>query len=406
MQERPEKPSDAHDTAPPSRLGRVLGIIIPIAIIIIAIALSLLASRKIDAQKKEQPQAATPTPVNVIVEQIQITPELPDTLLLPALVEVNRKVQVSAEVAGRIMQLPCVEGAQCRKGDLLAALNTDLLQAEYERAGAQADFDAKQYNRMTYLEPQGAVTTEQVDEKRSQMEISKANMALAKTRLNRARITAPINGVLNKVHVEEGEYVQAGTLIADIVDIETVKVVVMAPEPDISYFSKGDKVKVLFNNHGTEKNTVGVIAYISEVADAGTRSTRIEIDVNNSDRLLRSGQIIRALMTRRVLKNVTLAPLLAIIPLEKGYRVYVTEKPDNAAQDKIRVAAARDITTSRIITKDAQGIDRIQILTGLRPGEQLIINGHRLVTDGQRVRVIATNGKSLKHILTEGKLGR
>lgn len=383
----------------------MLGLLIPLALIVLAIECCALAFLKLQAKETRQPTAVAPIPVNVITEDVKITPELPDVLLLPALVEVNRAVQVSAEVAGRVVEIPCTEGCPCRKGDLLVALNTDLLQAEYDRAKAQADFDTTQYERMTYLEPQGAATTEQADEARSRMEVSKADVTLAKARLDRAVIVAPISGVLNRVLVEEGEYVTPGTAVADIVEMDTVKVVAMVPEPDVHYFHKGDETQVLFDNHGTEESVTGAIIYMSEVADVGTRSTRVEIEVANGDRRLRSGQIVRVLMTRRVLKDVIMVPLLAIIPLEQGYRVYVAEKP-STGNKTTHVAAVRNVTTSRIIKKDAEGIDRVQVLTGLQPGEHLIVNGHRLVTNGQRVNVAAGNGRSLKELLTEAKLGR
>ena len=376
----------------PSFIRTLMLLLIALAIGGIAAASLLYKNRKIP-----NPKSAPLEPVNVVVETVKLTPTLSDTLLLPAVVEVNREVAVSAEVAGRIMKICCTDGAPCRKGDLLVELNTEILQAEYDRAKAQAIFDEKEYKRIASLEAGGAATAKQADEARSRMEISKAGTELARARLERARIVSPISGILDKVPVEEGEYLQPGTVVAKIVNIDAVKAVVQVPEPDIQYFKKGDKAEVFFENHGRPKRRTGAISYVSELADARTRSTRVEIEVDNRARKLRSGRIVRARLTRRVLKDVIMVPLLAIIPLEKGYRVYVAEGD---------TAHVRNITTSRLIKKGAAGIDRVQVLSGLKPGEKLIVASHRFVGDGQKIRIIETGAKALEGVRAEGKLGK
>ena len=141
----------------------------------------------------------------------------------------------------------------------------------------------------------------------------------------------------------------------------------------------------------------GAISYISELSDERTRVTRVEVSVDNRDRALRSGQVVRAHLTRRIIKDAIMVPLLSIIPLEQGYRVYVVK--ENAA-------FARHVTTSRLIKKDAEGIDRVRVLSGLEPGDQLIVQGHRLVGDGQKVQVQKGDVTDVAGIQTQGKLSK
>jgi len=312
--------------------------------------------------------------VNVEVQVVAPLPALPDTIVLPAAVEPNRVVRVSAEVDGRIERIDCQEGTFCRAGDPLIIIDAELLRAEYDRAAAQAALDASRCDRIQNLFGQGAATDDERDAARASMIISQAAAEAAKVRLDRATIVAPIGGILNRVPVEKGEYLKVGDQVAEIVDVETVKVVVRVPELDIQFFSPGDTVEVLSTVTGREQTFAGTIAYISELADELTRTTRMEITVDNSRHLLRSGQIVRAKLTRRVLKDVIMVPLSAVIPLENGKAVYVVEAGK---------AQRRDVEIGLIRGR------RVQILSGLQAGDRLILKGHRFVGPGQPVHVVA-----------------
>jgi membrane fusion protein (multidrug efflux system) len=406
MNEHDECPPPLKEHAHGKVRHPVLAIMLPLTLIAVAILAVFITGSLLKAKQntKLELTPTPPPPRNVAIEEVAFVKELPDTIILPATVEAQSVVEVAAEVSGRVTKTPCVQGSRCKAGDLLVALDSDLLTASYERAKAQADFDVSDHGRMVKLEKGGAATEKQVDEMESRMKISAAAMKLAKARLDRANITSPISGILDNVPVDIGEYLQPGMVVARIVNMDTVKVVVRIPEPDIHFFKKGDVVLVQFRNTTGMAKRRGKIKYISELADTRTRTTRVEIAIDNKDRALRSGQIVRATLTRQVLKNVIMVPLLAIIPLEKGYRVYVVEKSIDGSGAQT-VAKMRNITTSRLMRKGPLGIDRIQVLSGLKPGDKLIVQGHRLVGDDQAVSVRDGGVDAISGNQTKGKLG-
>jgi membrane fusion protein (multidrug efflux system) len=380
-------------------LRRTAAVALPIALIMVSVFGAFYAFFMLQARSSPLPRPTPPPPKNVAVEVVTPTPEIPDTLLLPAVVEADTVIEVAAEVPGRIVEIPCVEGSRCRAGDPLVKLDTELLQADYDRAKAEADFIASDYQRFVKLQEGGAGTEKQVDELLSRLKVSKAAVDQARARLERAHITAPSAGILDKVPVDTGEYIDTGTVVARIVNIDTVEVVVNVPEPDVHFLAKGDPAQIEFRNTAGTMTRRGTIGYISELADPRTRTTRVEISVDNADGALRSGQIVRATLTRRVLKDVIMVPLFSIIPLEEGYRVYVVEEGLPPAQRPMQpglsnrskpttLARMRTITTSRLIRKGPLGIDRVQVLSGLEPGDRLIVQGHRFVGDGQPVKIV------------------
>ncbi len=369
------------DSSPRTKTGRKsrtwLRTVITLVILLGAIAV-LAAITQIPAPKREAVVTEAP-PVNVSVMTVTAEPVLPDTFDLPAAVEPNRIVAVAAEVAGGIEQIPPKEGCVVQAGDLLVQLNTDLIKPQVEIARAQFNRDKIQYERMAALVKTDATSRSDLDDATTKLATSEAQLKEVEARLQRTHIVAPITGILNDLPVEEGEYVQVGTAVAEIVETDPVKVVVQVPERDIPFFSVGQKTEVLADIKEREQSATGAITFISELADLQTRSTRLEITVPNKGGLLRSGQIVRARLTRRILENVVMIPLRAVIPMEEGKAAYVVESG---------LAQRRDVTLGVI-----KG-DRVQVTRGLQPGDQLIISGHRFVAPGQKVNVVPLGKES------------
>jgi membrane fusion protein (multidrug efflux system) len=343
-------------------------------IILVAIAI-LTVIAKMPARKRVAPPTEAP-PVNVTVMTVTAEPLLADAFDLPAVVEPNQIVRVSAEVAGRVERIPPEEGSSVHVGDLLIELNADLLRPQFEMAKAQVERDQIEFERMASLFKENATTRRDLDNATTQLAISKAQLEEVRARLDRTRILAPMAGVLNDLLVEQGEYVQAGTAVAELVDTGTVKVVVQVPERDIAFFSVGQKAEIFADVKGQEELLAGTTTFVSELADQQTRSTRMEITVGNKQGLLRSGQIVRARLTRRILEDAIMIPLLAVIPMENSKAVYVVNS--SKAQ-------------RREVELDIIKGDRIQVTHGLKPGDMLIIAGHRFVAPGQQVNVVSEN---------------
>ena len=343
-------------------------------LIVLAAVAGVGAVAQLPAKKQEVPVTNVP-PVKVAVMTVTAEPELADTFELPAVVEPNRVVTASAEVDGRVEWIGPKKGTHVQAGDALIRLNTDLLEAQLQMAQAQAKNNQTEFDRIKGLVDKGAAPSRDMDAAATQSAISKAQLEEARIRLARARITAPMTGVLNDVPIEVGEYVTVmpQTTVAQIVDTSVVKVAVDIPERDIPFLTVGAKTEVVADVKGREIPLMGTTTFISQLADARTRCTRMEITVPNQEGLLRSGQIVYVRLTRQILKNAILIPLAAVIPMEDGKAVYVVE----AAKSQ------RKEVTLGIIRGD-----RVLIRSGLAPGDQLIVAGHRFVAPGQKVDVV------------------
>lgn len=342
------------------------------------------------APPKPAPEVA-PTPVNVAVRMIEPLSELIDTLTLSAVVEPEVVVRVAAEVAGRVeryglreralqwrgREFPAgrtiAEGEPVEAGEILIHLNRELLQAAYDRAKAQYEYDEREYRRIADLFEREVTAKTEFDTARTRRDISRAALDEAERSLERTTIFAPTDGFLNRLAIEPGEYAVPGQNVAEIVALSRVKVAVDVPESEVHHLRVGDRAVVLARSPD-QLELGGEIRYISELADTETRTSRVEIVVENPEHVLRSGQIVRARLTRRVLKDVIMIPLGSVIPLEEGRIVYVVND-DHAVR--------REVTLGLIEGRE------VEILEGLQAGDRLIVAGHRYVGPGQLVTVVS-----------------
>ena len=350
-------------------------------LIVLAAVAGVAAVAQLPAKKQEVPATEVP-PVKVAVLTVAAEREFADTFELPAVVEPNRVIEVSAEVDGRVEWIGPKKGTSVRAGDPLIRLNTDLLQAQFQMAQAQAKNNQTEFDRIKGLVEKGASPSRDMDGAATQLAISNAQLAEASIRLARARIAAPMTGVLNDVPIEEGQYVTVmpQTTVAQIVETSVVKVAAEVPERDVPFLSVGAKADVLVETRGRQTTLTGAIAFISQLANARTRSTRLEIRLPNQEGLLRSGQIVHVRLTRQVLKDAILVPLLAVIPMEDGKAVYVVGSSPTGA--------GAGVAERKVVELGTIKGDRVQIRSGLKPGDKLIVAGHRFVAPGQKVDIV------------------
>lgn len=351
-----------------------------------------------ERNNNQAPTPPPPVPVSVLV--VEPLAEVDDAFQIPGAVEANRVVDVAAEVAAQVeayagpedklgpssqpIHGPASagvldEGASVRAGQPLVYLNTDLLLAQRDSAKAEYDFQTREWKRMQDLKKKGVATGMELDQVVMRRDVAAAALELAEANLERTTIVAPISGVLNSLPAEIGEYVAPGTVVAQIVDIDTVKIVLDVPERDIGYLRVGNEETIICGIDKPEEIT-GNITYISELADPATRTTRIEITVDNPPdeqgrRKLRSGQIVQAKIRRRTLKNVIMISLESVVPLEKGYIAYVSE--DGVAK-------------KRVLTLDSSLFfgQKIRVADGLHAGDRLITSRDSRLGPGQKVEEV------------------
>jgi len=172
-------------------------------------------------------------------------PETSAERSFPGRVRASERVDLSFEVAGRIIELPATQGNQVEKGTLLARL--DPRDFESELKAAQADFDKAQANfeRVAKLLEKDFISKAEYDEFKATRDIAAARLATARKGVEDTELRAPFDGLVAKRFVENFTDVRAKEPIVSLQDVSTVEVVVNVPERIVAMQERGSTVNIV-----------------------------------------------------------------------------------------------------------------------------------------------------------------
>ena len=339
-------------------------------------ALSLLAIFAMTAcnnsESSPQPGKAQNHIRTVRVSVVAVEPSLiRDILVLPGESEAWQDVRVAADTAGRIEWIGPKEGDPVEAGQLLAKIDVSALKASLARAQANLELCDELCKRRLKLYERKIIPKEELDRSLTEKSVAESNLQQAKVEYERGFPKAPISGLVNYLYVDEGEFVDRGKPVADLVNIDKIKINVNIPELDVRYLEVGQPASVRIDAF-PERELSGMIDFIAFKADPATKTFPVRVLVDNPDHHIRPGMIARVVFLRRIISNALVAPLFALID-KSGERIVYVEKDG--------VVQARTVAVGVI-----EG-DRIQIIKGLSIGDHLIVSGHTEVEEGMKVEV-------------------
>ena len=313
------------------------------------------------------PQAPAIAVAVMIVEPVSIR----DVIFLPGETEASEDVKVAANTAGRVDWIGPREGQRVNKGDLLARIDVSALKASRDRAEAAFKLADDLYQRRLRLFDNKIIAREELNQSETQRTLALTDLAQIKVRYNHGFPKSPITGIVNHLYLDEGEYADIGKPIVDIVNIDRIKINVRVPELDVRFVKKGQSTPVKIDAF-PDRTLIGTVDFVSFKADPATKTFLVRSIIDNADHDIRPGMIGRVAFVRRAIADAVAAPLFSLVD-KGGERIVFVEKDG--------VAASRTISIGVI-----EG-DRVQITSGLKVGDHLIVKGHTEVEDGMKVIV-------------------
>jgi multidrug efflux system membrane fusion protein len=255
--------------------------------LIIAVTVWMLSGIVIGAPDRNTlvNEKPAPQPMRVKVfssKASQVTREV----VVQGQLEPLRRVEVRAETDGQVAGLPLEKGRAVDEGSVIAVLaendrRAQLAKAEAEVASAQLTLDGTRKLEQKGLQAANALRAAEAALAAAVAERKRLELDLART-----RIEAPFPGTLETRAVEIGSLVERGDPIAEIVDDSRLKAVGQIPQQSVSALALGQVVRVRVLD-GREAS--GQISYLARVAELGTRSFRVEAEVDNASGALNGG---------------------------------------------------------------------------------------------------------------------
>lgn len=310
------------------------------------------------------------------VEVAQVTSqEVVDQFEAVGTVEAIEAVTLVSEIDAIVVALPFEEGSTVRRGALIARLDDSQLEADLQRAEALRTQQQTTYDRVKTVVDQKAGAPQDLDDAAAALKVADANLALSKARYAKTRIVAPFDGSIGARRVSVGTFLRAGQPIAEIANLDNIRVKFSAPENFLALLRRGADVTVTASMY-PDHNVAGKIIAIEPVLNAATRSGQVSAVVENPGRRFLPGMSanIAAVLGKR--------PDAITVPNEAVFA--------SGTQSFVFVVKPDSTVARTAVTLGSQMTDVVEVLKGLEPGTQIVRAGHQKLFDGAKVMPVAS----------------
>ncbi|MFQ5596883.1 MAG: efflux RND transporter periplasmic adaptor subunit [Nitrospiria bacterium] len=329
--------------------------------------------------------AQAPPPAKVVVSPI-VNETVQDQILLIGTVESWRTSRVATEAAGRVESLPARRGKAVRHGDLLAKLGaSDLLlqlkgaRARRKAAVARLEMAQEDLKRTEKLFKENLVSeknhrdaTLRVRELEKIREASEAEELQLKDLLEKKEVRAPFDGIVTQELIEEGEWVEKGGSIVQLVDISKVRILVDMPEKYVSRLKIGGTANVRLDALGNGFFPGSVHALIPQ-GDRDARLFPLEVHVKNKGLRIKEGMLAKVSFDLGLSRSVLMVEKDAVI--RRGSQIYIfIVKEGKAHKQNVTLGLAKNTL--------------IEVIGPLQEGAQVVIRGNERLRDGQLVQIV------------------
>jgi membrane fusion protein, multidrug efflux system len=303
-------------------------------------------------------------------------------------VEAFERVEITARVPGAIDRIHFSEGSVVGPTTVLVEIEPERYRLAVRSAQATLEkAQAAEAEARTGLSRREAVNTknpslvkeEELDSWRTRVstalaEIAQARSALdlAQLNLREAFVRPPAAGVIQTRNVQTGQYVQPGATLATLVRREPLLLRFQVPEQDASRLHPGMRAR--FNVRESDRQYTALLTHVAAAAESTSRMVAVTAQVDDPRRAdLRPGSFAQATVPIGPSAESPVIPQTAVRPSERGFLAYVVEGD---------VARERELSLG---LRTADG--RVEVRSGVKPGEQLVVRGGEALRDGAKVKV-------------------
>jgi membrane fusion protein (multidrug efflux system) len=323
--------------------------------------------------------AAAPgmAPPAVIVEDVGIYP-IADRLEALGTLLANETVRITTNVSDTISRIHFEDGQAVEAGDVLVELTDAEESALLAEAETLAEDAKRQFERFEGLVARGSASESQLDEQRREWRAAEARLDAVRSRLRDRLVTAPFSGRVGLRRVSPGALVAPGDTITTLVDDSQMKLDFSVPAIYFTSVRPGTRIEAV-TPVLPDQTFVGTVSSVDSTIDPVTRAITVRAVIPNTEHDLVAGM----LMTLAVLRNERDAIVIAeeaVIPQGESKYVFVVREVDGEHR-----AERRDVELGARIP------GRVEVLSGLTVGEQIITHGTLKVRPGMTVRIKAVD---------------
>lgn len=292
------------------------------------------------------------------------------------------KVNVTAEVPGKVSQIYFKSGQNVTAGQLLVQLDDSSDRQDLANYSAQYNNAAQHYHRLRQASVAEGISKDALDAAKAQVEQAQAMVGKVNVTISQKAIKAPFAGKIGLRQVNIGQYLSPGASIGTLVAWDPLTVQFALPEQEMSGVHPGQKVLVQVDSY-SNKSFEGLVSAIDSSVNQATRMVEVQATVPNKKRLLYPGSYatVEVLMPKQ--NNVTTVPDTAIVPSLYGDVVYVLKPGGIDKKDK----QPYQIAVQEFVKIGSSRGGRTIIKSGLKAGDNVVVAGQLKLQNNSRVRV-------------------
>ncbi|BBO35636.1 efflux RND transporter periplasmic adaptor subunit [Lacipirellula parvula] len=288
----------------------------------------------------------------------------------------RRHIEVRALEGGYLQEIKVKEGQSVKEGDLMFKILPTLYQAKLDAEIAEADLAQIEFNNAKKLYEQHVVSPQEVALAQAKLDKAKAQVQLAQAELNFTDVKAPFDGIVDRLHEQQGSLIEERDILTTLSDNAVMWVYFNVPEAryleyksEVAEGTAPAQVELMLAN-GQQFHEPGVIGAIEADFNNTTGNIAFRADFPNPTGVLRYGQT-GTILLKRVEKDAVVIPQRATFEILAKRYAYIVGDDGVVHQREIEVKNEME--------------DIYVMKEGINPGDKIVLEGIRQVRDGEKV---------------------
>jgi membrane fusion protein (multidrug efflux system) len=311
----------------------------------------------------------------LVTSEKVVAQEINDSIEALGTTTANEAVQISATVTAKIQAVHFEDGQQIHKGAVLVELDAGQQKANVEEQRVNLAEEQRQLDHLLKLIERKAVSQTDFDKQKSVVNAARAKLESTQANLQDYTIRAPFSGVLGVRKVSVGTLVAPGTVITTLDDLSRVKVDFSVSETFLPYLKDGMAIEATSQTY-PGKIFEGKINFIDNRIDPATRAISLRAYLPNTGKehelTLRPGMLINV-RVKQPARNALMVPERSIAPLRNNQFAFVLDE--------------KNIAHKRTVQLGQRSQGKVEVLSGIEPGEIIVVDGAMSLQDGMSVTV-------------------
>ncbi len=322
--------------------------------------------------------APPPSPVVAVTAETESMPRYLEGIGTLAAVH---QVTISPEVGGRVVKIMFEAGADVKKGMPLVQLDDGPERGDLALYQAQVRLAEANLQRTETLARQDFATRQTVDQNKSALDQANAGIAKTQAIIAQKQIVAPFDGKLGVRKIDLGQYLQAGTAVVTLTDLDTLYANFTLPEQDRARLEVNQDVQIRVDAY-PDRVFAAKVTTIEPQIDPQTRTMRVQATLSNSDHALLPGMYANARVVLPPLADVVTVPETAVYSTAYGDSAYVIEDNGIGKDGKPAFKAVQ-----AFVTTGTRHDGKIAVLKGLKAGDRVVKDGQNRLHNGAAVAI-------------------